>query len=614
MKYWWKKVSIYVYSLILLLGILLIAAIENSPLPCFYIQDPQTSAKEKITLYDAGDQNYWVFLPSYAETEQVTVSLNTWNRISIGDIAVRNGMTCDCFALNSPYKYSVNGIETATVWFCRSENVATMYVHTSSGDMERIQADKDREGTASVTLYTPEGTVDCRDKNSTLKGRGNSTWEYEKHPFSLVLSADRSLLGMGEAASWVLLANAHDETNLNNKLVLDLAARVGLPWTPDSRWVDLYLNGEYNGLYLLTEKVEVHENRLNIDTGSGDFLCKVDYLRRWETLRHPFVSETGHAVEISYPKIITEGEHDTVRQLVGQMEEALLSGEDLRSSSLIDLDSWIRRYLIDEISGNADSELASSYFYWSNGKFYAGPLWDYDLTFGNHYRNQEPVAFIAKNFQKADEAFSPYYHALYDNEFVYPMIPELYRSEFRPIVAQWIDCEIDSYAAQICQASRMNSIRWRDMFYGIQCSVPQCVYTTEGLKEYLSRRIQFLDNAWLENIPYCTVQFKVSEYSYWNLSVEQGSCLETAYMDTESTVWIDKATGEAFDFSRPVMADTILFRQPKEQPPQDAPSSGSGGITVFLSMGVLLFFLVILIIVDSAHTRKQRHRITDTVK
>ena len=103
----------------------------------------------------------------------------------------------------------------------------------------------------------------------TIKGRGNSTWFSNKRPYSLKLSAESDLLGMGQASKWVLLANSQDPTNLNNKLVMDLASRVSSQWAPECQWVDLYLNGQYNGLYLLTEKVESHSNRLSIDTFGG---------------------------------------------------------------------------------------------------------------------------------------------------------------------------------------------------------------------------------------------------------------------------------------------------------------------------------------------------------
>ena len=105
----------------------------------------------------------------------------------------------------------------------------------------------------------------------------------------------------GAADKWILLANATDETNLHNKLVLDLAEQVGLGWVPEHIYTDVYLNGTYNGLYLLIEKPEVGSSRLNLDSNNG-FLCKVDLEDRWSKLDNPYKTGMGRTLEISSPK------------------------------------------------------------------------------------------------------------------------------------------------------------------------------------------------------------------------------------------------------------------------------------------------------------------------
>ena len=107
-----------------------------------------------------------------------------------------------------------------------------------------------------------------------IRGRGNATWLWEKKPYSLTLSKSADLLGMGAAKEWILLTNAPDPTHLRNKIAYDLAAEVGLLYSPESNWVDLYLNGEYTGLYLLTERNEIHPQR--IPAGNGTFLVSME--------------------------------------------------------------------------------------------------------------------------------------------------------------------------------------------------------------------------------------------------------------------------------------------------------------------------------------------------
>lgn len=554
-----KNVYVIVATLVLTLVAAFVATKETALPAHFRVQNE--FGQQNISIYDAQDGNYYVFLPSYANLKQVQAILPRGQSFFLDDVRLTNQMTCEVFELEKPYAFSVDGNWTATLWFFQSKNVATMYIDTVSGEMTDIHNDKDYEEYASMTLYSPDGSINHFDGSSRLKGRGNSTWDQAKRPYLLKLSSDGDLLGMGSGKKWVLLANSYDETNLNNKLVFDLASQVGFKWSSDSQYVDLYLNGEYRGLYLLTEKVEIGPNRLDIDTASGDFLCKVDTWDRREDLQYYFESSMGRIIEICSEDDLPAEKSEYISYLVYLMEQDFSSGMDLTASDIVDLDSWIRRYLIDEISGNIDSDLTSSYFYFSDGKFYAGPVWDYDMAFGNSYRNQEPWSFIAKNGFKRSARPSPYYRNLYANESFHQRMLEIYRTEFVPVLQKMIHQDLDAQIHFISDASQMNSIRWRSMYdawYEITTGL-ELVQDPEALKAYFTRRIQFLDSAWLENKDYCTVQFESEPGdAYWNISVEKGSCLETSYMNLVDTVWVDMQTGIPVDFQSPITQDLVV--------------------------------------------------------
>ena len=91
----------------------------------------------------------------------------------------------------------------------------------------------------------------------------------------------------------------------------------------------------------------------------------------------------GRSVVVEAPKSIDGTSQENIHVLLDMMEQEILSGQDLTQSTLIDVDSWVKKYIIDEISANVDSDRASCYFYYLDGKFFAGPIWDYDLTSGN---------------------------------------------------------------------------------------------------------------------------------------------------------------------------------------------------------------------------------------
>lgn len=544
-----KNFAVILLTVLLTLGAAYVATKEDATAPWFQIENEHGT--RKITIFDAQDTNWYVFLPSYAEMEQVHVILPRGQKFMLGDVPLTSRMSCGGFAADTPYDLSVDGEFLATLWFCQSRNVATLYIDTASGEMTDIHNDKDHEEYVSMVLYMPDGSVDHREAGSRLKGRGNSTWDQDKRPYLLTLASDADLLDMGRAKKWVLLANAYDETNLNNKLVFDLASRVGFSWSPDCAYVDLYLNGSYNGLYLMTEKVEIHENRVNIDPASGDYLCKVETRDRQLDLLNHFESSAGRIIEVCGSEALSAADMDDVSHQVSAMEQEIQSGDDLREAELLDLDSWIRRYLIDEISGNIDSDLTSSYFYYADGKFSAGPVWDYDMALGNHWRNQEPFAFLAKNAYKRNTNHSVYYDCLYGNESFYQRMVEIYRTEFSPVLEALLLQELDQQIGQISEASRMNSIRWRSMFdrWKERNVGLGLVESSQDLKSWFQRRVQFLNSAWLDGVEYCTVQFETEPGdAYWNISVEKGTCLETKFMNLVDTPWLDQETGERVDF------------------------------------------------------------------
>ena len=138
------------------------------------------------------------------------------------------------------------------------------------------------DGGKEVTSKQKEDYLDCTIKveadtaawnfegRGRIRGRGNSTWEwYPKKPYRIKLDKKASLLGLDEDKDWVLLANYRDPTHLMNTFVFEMGAGLGMPFTNHSRYVEVTINGDYKGLYQLTEQVEQGKNRVNIDSKQG---------------------------------------------------------------------------------------------------------------------------------------------------------------------------------------------------------------------------------------------------------------------------------------------------------------------------------------------------------
>ncbi len=145
------------------------------------------------------------------------------------------------------------------VVFLYTENVPSMYVETQSGSIAAVDADKKHNTSeaASYRIFLTSGMPDSGGLCS-IKGRGNSTWSQEKRPYNLNLENRNILLGMNSCKKYALIANYWDSTQTRQYFAYLAAKRLGLEYTPQTQFVNLYINGRYQSLYLLTQRLNVN--------------------------------------------------------------------------------------------------------------------------------------------------------------------------------------------------------------------------------------------------------------------------------------------------------------------------------------------------------------------
>lgn len=255
-----------------------------------------------------------------------------------------------------------------------------LYVNTPGG-VGIYSKDNWVEG-CSFKLVDMSGKVRYESAGVSVKGRGNSTWNYPKKPYAVKLPEKADLLGTGADKRWVLLANWMDRTLLRNDVAFEVARRcAGLEWTPSGEFVELYLNGRHMGNYWLGEKVKTGKARLQ-----ADFLIEMDtyYDAVWR-----FYSSYGRRVNewaAGMPVGIKEPDDDKmtyelfneVKTLVGGVEESLYLNQG-KWQELLDIDSFADWYLVHELCCNFEpNHPKSCYFYFRDGVMYAGPVWDFD--------------------------------------------------------------------------------------------------------------------------------------------------------------------------------------------------------------------------------------------
>lgn len=516
---------------------------------------------ERIVSY-AHDSGHFLFLPGYANLEQMKLSYGGNGSSFLNGQPITDGMSCADLQLNQPYPWGSGIQDLGTVTIVQSSGVGTMFLDVSSGNMEYIHKKKGNEETGTLRLYSTDGQLNYEGNISAINGRGNSTWNEPKKSYSVELSSEADLLGMGAATKWILLSNANDSSNLRNQIVFDFAKAFGLPYTPDSRWVDLYLNGEYAGLYLLCERNEVHPQRVNISQ-NGSFLVAKDLQHRFEEYGHPYISTEN---DVSLRVYYSDWDYDQLQSLWQSVENAILSengvdpvtGKPL--DALIDVESWQKKHLIDEVFGNVDGGKLSQFYYLDSsnptGKIYAGPVWDYDLTMRMQGSNQaDYVEMLFVNAPGNETSLWPV--ALYQNSDYYNSLIQLYESQFLPLLDHFLEYEIPQYAASISGAAKMNALRW---------DLPNYQEKTEEIFQYMNLRKDFLNKLWLEEADYHFIIAMDAGGSLRYYAVADGEPI-TSLPKFESEEdgfvyrWYYADTGEVFLPENPVYADTAIFMQ-----------------------------------------------------
>lgn len=219
---------------------------------------------------DKYSTEYFLFLPSTADCS----ALKFWfsGTASINGTSITSGMPTDIFAdinaggVSKDATFVING-KTTKITVIKSSDVGTVYIDTASGSLETItSANHTTSETGTIMVVRPDGKVDYCGAMDKMSGRGNGTWDKNgnKNPYNIKLAASTSLLGMGKAKKWVLLANAGDSSLIKNQLTYDFSKYIGVKYQPVCKPVDLYVNQQYLGSYNLSERVELKSNRVNV--------------------------------------------------------------------------------------------------------------------------------------------------------------------------------------------------------------------------------------------------------------------------------------------------------------------------------------------------------------
>lgn len=350
-----------------------------------------------------------------------------------------------------------------------------------------------------------------------VKGRGNRSWKQPKKSYSIKLNEAFSLLDIPETKKYAIVANYDDQSMMKNYITYRAGALLeGMDYMPQCEFVEVYLNGSYNGVYLLVERVDAENDAFSMDEPismenlDGDCFIEKDISGKADAMSDivfdcPYwANQSKDCFVLQYPELTGEAEiAEVVKYLNNYMvrvDNAIMGRSDEPYTQYVDVDSWVDFIIMQEISKNVDGNLKTScYMYKRTGddKLYMATLWDFDIAYGGaSWDNADllhnayvdcPTGTGVTDFMTINSS-CPWFYSLYTN---YPEFYEKVRAayaEYRSTVVPELKRLINEQAAYLVTASEHNAEVWDIDF----------VNGVSALSDWVNCRIDWLDGMWLD--------------------------------------------------------------------------------------------------------------------
>ena len=530
--------------------------------------EEQVNSSKINWYYNASDGKYYLFMPSSADLAALPVDFEASGTVTCGDAVLTAGETTNVFAGGGEFQLSCDG-QQYTLVVVQSQDISTVFIDTESGSLEAVHADKEHKESGTALIYDQDGEVEYDGELDYIKGRGNTTWTADKKPYNIKLEDGANLFGMGKSKRWSLLSNRSDGSLIRNQLSLQLAEKIDVPYTSGHEQFNFYVNGEYQGVYLMTEKVEINDDRIEIfdleaatedvneedldsytlggaqksmvwntvkyahvpnnpENITGGYLLELEKIYRYYSEASGFISEIGQAVVVKEPEYASKAQVEYIATYYGEFEEALYSPtgyNDLGKhySEYIDVDSLARMYILDEFTMNFDG--CSSSFFLSkdiDGKLVAGPAWDFDLAFGcmapNDLINHVPVVGDTNNLYirtcfigNHNEGKFGLLAQAYTHDDFQALVSEIWNTDFKDYYEKLLE-KATEYGEDLNMGYMMDSIRWN----GEQIANQDALQANHDnmvneIRAFIERRYVVLDDAFAPDSYY--LKYDVGDYA-----------------------------------------------------------------------------------------------------
>lgn len=404
--------------------------------------------------------------------------------------------------IDSSVLASVKSQDSISILYTKLNSI---FINTESGSMEAIHASKNHEYKESgiIKIINGKGEIVLSDTLKYIKGRGNSSWLKEKKSYNIKVSHKCTPLGLKESSKFNLVSTR----GTTNRLALQIAQDFETSSAISFSLTNLYLNGEYKGLFLLTNKVEASKSSVAIndldkknkkdksatkctieqEDGSykyvsgllspkditGGYIIEVmNFKPKYKALPCGFISDEGNKIRFKAPEEATEEEVLYIKNLYNEMYAAIKAPDGKHPatgryySDIINLESFARYYLIEESLSNMDGGYGNLYLYKNqdciDSKIYLGPVWDMEWSMGlndyPYFSYPNAVNLLAGSTDENQKLFC----YLYQHDDFRHMVDSLYQHCLYPLLDSIFIPE--NVSADIDNDARINYLRWTDIY------------------------------------------------------------------------------------------------------------------------------------------------------
>lgn len=345
---------------------------------------------------------------------------------------------------------------------------------------------------------------DISETPVSIKGRGNYSWGLPKKPYNIIFEEKLDLCDMGKARKWTLIANWSDKTLMRNYLTLNLSLDVGISYASECRMINFYVNDKYQGIYLLTERVELHKQRVDEDETLGGVLFEIETPSRHGNQCENCVETKGgvHLIvkEPSREDIGDEAFEALLARVAVKVgtAEMMMSRGAASWERFLDVDTFVNWYIVNEFVKNFDSIFVTSCYGYidEDGRVCMGPPWDFDTCMGNQdiATCLTPTGFYIKD--------APWFSLFYESEDFVSLVKAKWTELRENGVIDRVSQRIDEVSGDYQQSIELNFNRWPDALEYTGLRGDRSLHTFDKevvyLKTFIKKRTEWLDSQWLK--------------------------------------------------------------------------------------------------------------------